>query len=52
MAQQVNTRPQVKTYDCTYEHSIEHCLETRQLVEEAEDETDASLKPVAIAATA
>ena len=52
MANPVNTLPQVKTYDCTYEHSIEHCLDTRRLVEEAEEETEVSRKPMAIAATA
>jgi hypothetical protein len=52
MTHQANTRPQAKPYDCTYEHSLEHCLETRRLVEAAEDESDSSRQPVAIAAMA
>ncbi len=52
MEHQVNTRLQVKTYDCTYEHSIERCLETRCLVEEVEDQTESPRKPLANVAKA
>jgi hypothetical protein len=33
-----NTRPQVSSYDSGYEHSYEHWIEVRQLVEDFEEQ--------------
>ncbi len=33
-----NTRPQVTSYDSGYEHSYEHWIEVRRLVEESEEQ--------------
>lgn len=33
-----NTRPQVTSYDSGYEHSYEHWIEVRQLVEDSDEQ--------------
>lgn len=38
-------RPHVTTYDAGFEHSVEHWMEVRHLVEEAENESTSSPKP-------
>jgi len=32
-------RPHITTYDSGYEHSLEHLIETRRLVAEADEDT-------------
>jgi hypothetical protein len=45
-------RPQVTSYDSGHEHSIEHWIEVRVMVEEFEEETVVIAKPQALAAKA
>jgi hypothetical protein len=55
-------RPSVSSYDSGHEHSLEHLIELRQLVAEADEETDspklraittdAAGKPIAVSAKA
>jgi hypothetical protein len=45
-------RPQVTSYDSGHEHSIEHWIEVRLMVEEFEEETVSIAKPRALAARA
>lgn len=47
-----STKPQLSSYDSGHEHSIEHWVEVRLMVDAAEEETDAIAKPRAFAARA
>ena len=41
-----SARPDLVSYDTGFEHSLEHWMETRRLVREADDEPAMTAKPV------
>ena len=47
-----DAKPEVTTYDSGHEHSIEHWVEVRLMVEESEQEESGMSKPRALAAGA